>query len=229
VNSDEKMSPREIYRRRFEASVPYRRALWAVLCRDFFQRYVDPSAAILEVGAGYCEFSNAIRADRKTALDINPDVRSHAAPDVRAIIGSALDMTAIERSSQDVVFMSNFLEHLTRQEILTVLRECARVLRPGGRLLILQPNIRYSWRDYWMFLDHVTAIDDRALCEALELNGYRIERCISRFLPYSTVSRFPKALFLVRIYLRVPLLWRMFGKQSLVVAEKADARGLKTC
>jgi SAM-dependent methyltransferase len=215
------MDTQSMYARRFAASVPYRRALWQVLCRDFFQRDVSPTAAVLEVGAGYCEFINAIQAARKTALDINPDVRSHAAAGVRAIVASAFNMAEIENASQDVVFMSNFLEHLTRPEIQTVLRECGRVLRAGGRLLILQPNIRYAWRDYWMFFDHVTAIDDRALCEALELSGFRIERCIPRFLPYSTVSRFPKALWPVRVYLRVPMLWKVFGKQAFVVAEKS--------
>lgn len=34
---------------------------------------------------------------------------------------------------------------------------------PAGRLLILQPNVRYCGRDYWQFFDHITPVDDRAV------------------------------------------------------------------
>ena len=41
-----------------------------------------------------------------------------------------------------------------------------------------------------------------------------------RFLPYTTRERFRSSAFLFAAYLRLPLLWRFFGKQALVVAEK---------
>jgi len=40
-----------------------------------------------------------------------------------------------------------------------------------------------------------------------------------RFLPFTTKSRLPNSLFLVRLYLQIPLLWRIFGQQTFVVAE----------
>jgi hypothetical protein len=44
---------------------------------------------------------------------------------------------------------------------------------------------------------------------------------IPRFLPYTTKSRLPQAPWLVSLYLRFPLVWRILGKQTLVVASKA--------
>jgi SAM-dependent methyltransferase len=217
------------YARRFASTEAYRRQLWEVLCRDFFQRYVPPDAAVLDVAAGYCEFINAIRASSKVALDLNPDEVLRAGPDVRTVVGSALGMDGVPDASQDVVFISNFFEHLTRPEIVKVMAQCSRVLRSGGRLLVLQPNIRYAWRDYWMFFDHVTPIDDRALCEVLELSGFCVRTCIPRFLPYTTQSRLPKALVCLKIYLRLPVLWRVFGKQAFILAERSEVGGNRSC
>jgi SAM-dependent methyltransferase len=214
------VSVTDLYRERFGDDAQFRNAMWRVLCRDYFQRLVPEDAALLEVGAGYCEFINHIRARRKVALDINPDTQRHAAEDVSVILSPSTDMADIADSSMDVVFMSNFLEHLTREDIQGTLQECFRCLRPGGRVIILQPNIRFLHRHYWMFPDHVTPVDDRALSELLHAIGFSTVRSISRFLPFTTKSRLPKSVLLLRIYLRVPLLQRVFGKQSLIIATK---------
>ncbi len=209
-----------MYRRRFHGMGAFRRDMWRVLCRDWFQRFVPAGSTVVEVGAGHCEFINAIQADRKIAVDINPDTAEHAAGDVEIVLADSTAMDAVDSRSVDVVFMSNFLEHLGRDAIADTFTECRRILKPAGRILVLQPNVRYAYRDYWMFFDHVTPIDDRALCEILEVVGFAVSRNIPRFLPYTTKSRLPKSLFLLRLYLKIPLLWRFLGGQAFVVAER---------
>jgi hypothetical protein len=92
------------------------------------------------------------------------------------------------------------------------------VLKPGGRLLILQPNVRYCAKNYWQFFDHITPVDDRALCEALVVTGFTVQTCVPRFLPYTTKSKLPARTALVRLYLRVRPAWRIFGAQAFIVA-----------
>lgn len=208
-----------IYRRRFTPDLKSRQKVWRVLCRSYFQRHVPPSSTVLEVGAGYCEFINTIQAGRKIAVDLNPDTRQYANPDVRVVETSSCDLSSIADSSVDVAFASNFFEHITRDDILTTMREVARVLRPTGRFLILQPNIRYCARDFWMFFDHITPLDQYSLTEALEMSGFRVKKLIARFLPYTTKGSLPSAPFLVWLYLRMPLAWRLMGQQTFVVAE----------
>jgi len=210
-----------IYQRRFQPDLTFRRQMWQVLCRDFFQRYIPPESAVLEVGAGYCEFINHIHAGRKLAVDLNPDTPHFAAPEVRVIATSSTNLAAIASGSLDIAFASNFFEHLSRADIVLTLREVARALKPGGRFLILQPNFRFCYRDYWMFFDHLTPLDDRSLGEALETQGFRVVYTLPRFLPYTTHSRLPKSVALLTVYLRLPLAWRIFGQQAFVVAETA--------
>jgi len=194
--------------------------MWDVLCRDFFQKYVQPDACVVEIAAGYCEFINHIKAARRIAIDINPDTRNHAGEGVEVLVVSAMELHEIGDEIADVVFVSNFFEHISKPDMIRCLTEALRVLKPGGSLLILQPNYRYCWRDYWMFFDHITPIDDRALTEALELAGFKIDRCIPRFLPYTTKQRFPQEAWLVRLYLKLPFLWYLFGAQAFVCGRK---------
>ncbi len=207
-----------IYKRRFGPGVIFRQKMWKVLCRRFFQRYVDPSSTVLEVGAGYCEFINNIQAEHKIALDLNPDTGQYAAPDIFVLQISSTDMSKLPSGTVDVAFASNFFEHITRDDILSTMREVARVLRPNGRFLILQPNIRFCARDFWMFFDHITPLDQYSLVEALEMSGFHAEKTIVRFLPYTTQGKLPQSMLAVQLYLTFPILWRFFGQQTFVVA-----------
>jgi SAM-dependent methyltransferase len=214
------MEEQRIYSRRFNPDLKFRNEMWRILCRDFFQKYIDPDSRILEIGAGYCEFINQIQAAEKTALELNPDVRSYAAADVRIIQERSSRMSAVSDHSVEVVFASNFFEHLSREEILATFREVYRVLVPGGKFMVLQPNIRFSGKDYWMFFDHLTPIDDRAFVEALEICGFELQELITRFLPFTTKTRLPRSPFLIRMYLRLRMVWPLFGQQSFILSRK---------
>src|SRR5216683_181175 len=111
-----------IYKRRFTPDLASRQQMWRVLCKGFFQRFVPDTATLLEVGAGYCEFINTIRAGAKVAVDMNPDTRHYDNPDVRVVETTSTDLSAIESGTIDVAFASNFFEHLTRSDILDTMR-----------------------------------------------------------------------------------------------------------
>lgn len=214
------MDVQSIYMRRFIPDLQFRAEMWKILCRDFFQRYIDPNSRVLELGAGYCEFINNIQAGPKIAVDINPDVKIHAAPGVNIVLNSSSQMNGVTNNSVEIVFASNFFEHLTRDEIVATFHEVYRVLVPGGKFMVLQPNIRFCAKDYWMFFDHITPIDDRALVEGLEISGFEIQEVIDRFLPYTTKSHLPKSLYLIHLYLHLRLAWRFFGQQSFILGRK---------
>lgn len=212
------MDVQTIYQRRFADMLAFRRQMWAVLCREFFQRHVPTDATVVEIGAGYCEFINHIQAGRKIAVDLNPDTRVHAGPDVTVITSSTSRIEDLADGAADIVFASNFLEHLSREEILATLREVHRLLKPGGRFLILQPNIRYCKEDYWQFFDHITPLCERSLTEALETTGFEVVYCLGRFLPFTTQGRLPNSIGLLKLYLKLRPAWRIFGQQSFFIA-----------
>lgn len=211
-----------IYSTRFGEAVQEQRArLWQILCRYWFQRYVPVDSTVLDLAAGYCEFINNIQCAHKIAVDLNTDVDQHAARGVQVIHAWSHDMHEVADSSVDIVFVSNFFEHLpTKQAFIDTLTEIRRILKVGGKLLILQPNIRFLNGAYWDFIDHYLPLTDRTLVEALELVKMRVDEVRPRFLPYTTRSRIPQTPLLVRLYLAVPLAHQIFGKQAWVVASK---------
>ena len=52
------------------------------------------------------------------------------------------------------------------------------------------------------------------------MEGFTIEEVRPRFLPYTTKSRLPKSGFLLKIYLRLPPLHLLMGKQMFLVAAR---------
>jgi|SRR5437660_2903539 len=195
--------------------------VWRVLCHYFFQRYIRDGDTVLDIGAGYCEFINHIVCRRRIALDISEEVRAHAAPGVEIVQGSSMDLSALVEQGVDVAFVSNFFEHLpTKRDLLKTLTEVVRVLRPGGRLLILQPNIRYVGGAYWDFFDHELPLTERSLIEALELVGLKPIEVRPRFLPFTSKSAIPQHPALVWLYLKIPIMHRLLGRQSWIVARK---------
>jgi SAM-dependent methyltransferase len=212
---------RLIYENRFGASADYRDRVWKILCRDFFQRYVPEDARILDVGAGWGEFINNVVAGQRMAMDMNPAVAERLESGVAFIQQDCCEPWALESESLDVVFSSNFFEHLASKSALeSTVSEACRCLKPGGTIMCLGPNIRYVGDRYWDFWDHHIPISDSSLAELLSLAGFTICEQIPRFLPFSMSTGFQPPPLLVALYLRFPVIWRIFGKQFLLVASR---------
>ena len=197
---------------------PQRAGVWRELTR-FIARDIADSSTVLELGCGYGDFINAVAANRKIAVDVHAAVREHLAPGVEFICGDCAKLGFIERGAVTTVFASNLLEHIAREQLPALLAEIRRVLRPGGRLLLLQPNYRLCPARYFDDYTHVTVFSDVGLCGFLKSEGFSIRKCVPGLLPFSMQSRLPKHPLLVRLYLNSPI--RPGAGQMYVVAEKA--------
>lgn len=216
---------REIYSNRFDGMLAYRMKVWKVLCGTFFNRFVHRDAMVLDIGAGYGEFINNVVCKGKYAMDLNPNTGKNVHSGVSFIQQDCSETWPLDDDSLDVVFTSNFFEHLPDKGTLRkTLIEARRCLKPGGKLIAMGPNIKYVPGAYWDFWDHFLCLTDLSLSEALMNNGYDIEKRIPRFLPYTMVNQPQYPVGLLRIYLSFPILWRIFGKQFLVVASKRSKR-----
>ena len=170
-------------------------AIWRVLCRHFFQRYVAHDSVVLDLGPGLGEFLRHIQCARRIAVDIERHSGRQLPAGTEEVDAPSDRLSSrVAPDSVDVIFCSNFFEHLPdTTTFLATLAEIRTVLRPGGRLLVLQPNIRLVGGAYWDFVDHHLPLTDRALIEACESIGFTIREVIPRFLPYTTRSALPQA------------------------------------
>jgi SAM-dependent methyltransferase len=210
-----------LYKHRFAPEDrPRKIRIWNVLCSQFFQPIVGKDKIVLDLACGYGEFINAITAREKYAVDLNPDAANYVNEGIKLFKAPA---TAIPLPNEaiDVVFTSNFLEHLrTKDECDQVFAEVKRILKPRSRFIIMGPNIRYLADRYWDYYDHHLPLSHLSLEEGLLQAGYGVELNIPKFLPYTAKSTLPSHPALVALYLKVPLAWRIMGRQFLIVATK---------
>lgn len=211
---------RQIYRTRFSSQSLYRQHVWEVLC-PFFSRWIPRGATLLDVGCGWCEFINTIECQSKYAMDLNPDSQLHARPEVILLQQDCSERWRLQDESLNVVFSSNFFEHLPSKVALEkTLVEAHRALKPGGRLICMGPNIKYVAGAYWDFIDHHLPLTELSLVELMKKCGFEAECCFDRFLPYTMVESRQYPVWMLRVYLAFPWVWPFLGKQFLVVGRK---------
>jgi predicted SAM-dependent methyltransferase len=112
--------------------------------RDCFQRFTAPYR--LHLACGKVHLPGWVNIDQdpvSSIVDVSWDLRRKL---------------PIDDECAEFVFHEHFLEHLTVQEGLTLLRECRRVLMPGGVLRVAMPDLaecvrqyyENDWRQPWM-------------------------------------------------------------------------------
>ena len=194
-----------------------RTVVWRAI-NEYFSKFVNQSDTVLDIGCGYGDFSNGIKAKKKFAIDLNEDMHSYLNSEVEFMAQSVLEpYSHISTNSVDVVFASNLLEHFNDTELSQLLSQIKAVLKNGGKLILMQPNIYYAYREYWDDYTHKKAFSHISLTDFLVANGFTLEHIEKRFIPFSLKSRLPKSYWITKLYLMLP--FRMFAKQMLVVVK----------
>lgn len=196
-----------------------RRVLWGTLVKEFFQPMIGPHDTVLELGAGWCDFINEVSARHRIAVDLWDGIGELAARGVQTHVASVTSLPFIEDGSVNLVFASNLLEHLTVDQVDATVAEAERVLAPGGRLVLVQPNFRLCAKRYFDDYTHVSVWSDVGMGGYLEAKGWELEQVQGRFLPLTVKSRLPVSKTLIRAYLRSPV--KPLAGQMLVVARRA--------
>ena len=210
----------KIYEKRFSGHEQYRVKVWKILISKFFSKWIDPYDNILDLGCGYGEFINQVDVAVRHGMDLNTKTKEMLDDNIIFHQQDCSQPWEIGHNSLNLVFTSNFFEHLPNKESLDrTVGEIKKALKPGGRLIAMGPNISVLKGKYWDFWDHHVALSDQSACELLQIHDFTIEQSESKFLPYNMVRVKERPLFLVYLYLKFPFLWKFFGKQFLIIAK----------
>jgi len=175
---------------------------------------------VLDPAAGRGEFINAVPAQEAWAVDeVHYPEASHNSDTI--VVTASIMETELPQDHFDGIFISNFLEHLPDQEaIAALLAKMHSAMERGGRIAVMGPNYRFCSREYWDCADHYVALTDRSIGEHLYAAGFEPTTVVPRYLPYSFRGFLPASPLLTRLYLKVPLAWKLLGKQFLVIGRK---------
>jgi SAM-dependent methyltransferase len=214
------MNYERLYEYRFrEVDQGRRDDVWIALAPLLHERLGRPDR-VLDPAAGRCEFINASPASERWAVDAVAYEQGVAREGTRLIVSEIMS-AELPSDYFGGVWVSNFLEHLSSQEdVAKFLEKMYACTAPGGRIAIMGPNFRFCAREYFDFADHTVILTEKGVEEHLYAAGFNIRSVDARFLPYTFTGRLPSHPALARAYLRMPLAWRILGKQFLVVAER---------
>ncbi|QDC89410.1 class I SAM-dependent methyltransferase [Candidatus Methylopumilus universalis] len=191
-----------------------RSSVWKAIC-EYLQKYVNENGTTVDLGCGYCDFINNIDSKIKIAVDINSEGASFCNPNVRFIKAKAFDLAKIKSLSVDTIFASNLLEHLNDAELQLLMIEFKRILKKGGKIILMQPNYKYAYRDYFDDYTHKKVFSHISIVDFFVSHNFTLSKLCPKFMPFSLKSRLPKSYFLTKIYLQ--FFFKPFAKQMLVI------------
>jgi hypothetical protein len=199
-----------------------RESVWREIAWYIHDRMGGP-VHMLDPAAGRGEFIVAVPSGERWGVDRVS--HGHVQPcGVKMIIADIME-AELPADHFDGVFLSNFLEHLPDQNaVANVLARLYTTMQADGRIAIIGPNFKYCARDYFDCADHTVILSHVAVTEHLHAAGFEVVAVHPKFLPFSFRGMFPPSARLTRIYLRVPLLWTLLGKQFLIIGRKPASR-----
>lgn len=208
-----------LYNHRFkDVDQTARNKVWKVIS-EYITSLAGSPTRVLDPACGLGEFINFCPSSEKWAADLGMN-GAGLATDVKFLSGAFLDID-LPDNYFDLIFLSNVLEHLPSQlAVNEFLVHAQKKLKSGGALIVMGPNFKYCADEYFDCADHTTILTHIAVEEHLIAAGLNIEKIVPRFLPYSFRSRLPSFQITTRLYLSFPALWRILGKQFLLVSRK---------
>lgn len=191
----------------FHAGLPYYKQL--------VDRHMPQNRAsnILDIGCGYGPLLYELKRagySNVSGVDVSPE---------QVRVGQELGLSCIRQgsllgvlrdspeASLDAVAAIDVLEHFTKEEILALLDEIRRVLRPGGVLLLHVPNgsAIFAGKIFFGDFTHQTAFTPKSIRQVALACGFSSVACYEdKPIPHGLVSAIRAALWwLVRTKFRL--------------------------
>lgn len=142
---------------------------------------------LLDVGSGDGEFKEAFMMQglNYTGVDISPKNPDTFYCDI------SKNNLQFEDKTFDVIFLRYVIEHIPKENMLChTIHEIKRVLKPGGRLIVITTNWETNVVGFYDAPDHVSPYTINTLRRLFDVNGFRR--------------------LTLRTFRNLPLLWRYF-------------------
>lgn len=153
--------------------------------------YVKEKDKVLDIGCGDGSFAEVLGRKDVRMLDSNEETCAalKAAGYTHVRHGKA-DKLPYSEGAFDVVHCSHLVEHLTAEEVYRLMKECRRVIKPGGKLIISAPM---GWEGFWNDLSHVRPYNASMFLQYLvKDNPNHSRKLVGGFTYVRTVYRYRK-------------------------------------
>ena len=149
---------------------------------------------LLDVGCGNGRFLDQMRQLGWKVAGIEPDGEAVSVArekfDLDVLLGSLVEARFAD-GHFDAITMNHVIEHVS--DPIELLKECRRVLKPGGKLVVVTPNINsmgyHVFGEYWRGLEvprHLTLFSPQALRSCAKSAGMDVQdlRTMAKSAPW---------------------------------------------
>jgi len=123
----------------------YRRLIVKNILNHFVRKHFSKGISVLHAGCGSGQVDTDIREFINiTALDISSHalrIYKNVNGDKSCTIQGNIFSMPFENNTFEGLYNLGVLEHFTQQEILQILIECKRVVKPGAKIIVLWPPV----------------------------------------------------------------------------------------
>jgi ubiquinone/menaquinone biosynthesis C-methylase UbiE len=172
----------------------------------FTRFHLQKGQKLLEIGCGRGEFLNAFQQLGMNCYGV--DLSEHGfyqLSDIKvAKVDISRDVLPFDNNSFDIVYHKSLIEHLCSPDHLMI--ETCRVLKPGGRVIILTPDWTSQMKVFYEDYTHSRPYTVTALSDLLTVYGFRnVESELFYQLPiYWRYPQLRIIAFLLHMFLSTP-------------------------
>lgn len=144
------------------------------LCQYLVDRFaIDRSGNMIDVGCGRGEFLQGFKQLGLTVNGLDIDKFQGKILDNFEIRKANLEFDRFPYDDQifDLVFSKSVVEHLHNPE--NFIKECQRILKPGGRIIIMTPDWQSQRYVFYSDHTHVQPYVELGLARLLDMYGFR--------------------------------------------------------
>ncbi len=173
------------------------------LCSYLVQRFQIPEQArILDAGCGRGDFLDGfVRLGlQASGIDREPSSAVVGRPSTVRYCDMENDVFPFEDCTFDAIFSKSVLEHLFDPE--SFLKECKRVLRPGGRLILMTPDWISQMKIFYDDYSHRQPYTVTGVKDVLDIFGFKATHA-ELFYQLPVLWRYPALKIVSRILQRV--------------------------
>lgn len=130
---------------------------------------------LIEFGSGRCEIAKNFKISglQVTCIDNSIEAKNYAEKNLLNFINHDLNSKVpfpLQDSSFDIVFCKSLIEHLENPEFF--IKECFRVLKVGGKILILTPDWEANYKIFFDDFTHIKPFTKISLSQLLETYNF---------------------------------------------------------
>lgn len=163
--------------------------------RSYLACFTSCSGPVVDLGCGRGEFVGLLLEHGIEAYGVEADLEMHQVAAAQGFRVERQDLVEHVRElptgSLGGVFMAHVIEHLPKPQVLEVVAQLGRVVRPGGTIVIetLNPACWFAFAPFCMDLTHQWPIHPLTLQYLLEAHHFgKFELRYQQYLPDAMLS-----------------------------------------